>query len=42
MAGRYGILGMVLAMFWGVGDVRAEGSVVYPGPCRAGQSGDAE
>jgi hypothetical protein len=31
MAGRYGILGVVLAMLWGVGDLRAEGSVEYPG-----------
>lgn len=32
MAGRYGILGMILVVSWGVGDVRAEGSVAYPGP----------
>jgi hypothetical protein len=31
MAGRHGILGMVLAMLWAVGDVRAEGPVEYPG-----------
>lgn len=32
MAGRCGILGMVLALLCGVGDVRAEGFVAYPGP----------
>jgi len=32
MTRRYGILGIVLAMAWGVGDLRTQGSVAYPGP----------
>lgn len=35
MAGRYGILGMVLAMCCGITNLRAKGAVEYPGPAPA-------
>lgn len=32
MTGRYRMLGIVLAMLWGAGGLRAQGPVEYPGP----------